>query len=465
MARRPLSLTLRLSLLFGVAAMLVLSAFGWLVEMSIREHFETEDRNELKVVADAVETALLAGSPMPHHDATRRFDDILVGHHGVWLSITNDEGGVIYNSSPRGLPGLDAIPLAREGDGDVREWNDGQHAYRVLFREVQAGPAAGSIYRVSVAVPIDHHLRFLARFRHTLWAMVATGVLLVGLLGWIAVRRGHAPLRKVVDQIHRISANELHTRLAPESVPVELRDLAESFNEMMARMEAAFTRLANFSADIAHDLRTPVTSMMTQTQVALSQPRSVEEYQEILYSSIEEYEHMAQMINDMLFLARADNGLDMNEVHDVDLAAEVAAVRDYYEAWLEERGIELAIHGAAVARGDATMLRRVVSNLLSNAIHYTPAGGHIRITLAEGDDGHVCLTVENDGPAIAAEHLPRLFDRFYRVDPARHEGGSGLGLAIVKSIVEAHGGYITVESREGLTRFTVSLPAGEAGGA
>ncbi|VAW83478.1 Heavy metal sensor histidine kinase [hydrothermal vent metagenome] len=226
---------------------------------------------------------------------------------------------------------------------------------------------------------------------------------------------------------------------------------------MLERMEEAFLRLSNFSADIAHDLRTPVTNMMTQTQVALSQTRTVEEYQEILYSNIEEYEHMAQMINDMLFLAKADNDPGNLNITEVDLAREVNALFEFYEAWAEERGVTLKLEGTATASGDQLMLRRALGNLLSNAIRHTQAGATVRVKLSSSTKEEVGITVENPGPDIPPEHLPKLFDRFYRVDPSRQESGTGLGLAIVKSIVDAQGGRINVTSSGGITRFQVFL--------
>jgi two-component system heavy metal sensor histidine kinase CusS len=200
---------------------------------------------------------------------------------------------------------------------------------------------------------------------------------------------------------------------------------------------------------------------MTQTQVALSRARTIDEYREILYSNMEEYERMAQMVGDMLFLAQADNGASEKETTDLDLAVEVRALFDYYEGWAEERGVSLALEGAAKTTGDRLMLQRALGNLLSNAIRHTPAGGTVRVRLGTSDDGGVEIMVENPGTVISPEHLPKLFDRFYRVDPSRQRNGegAGLGLAIVKSIIDAHGGKIDITSAAGRTTFQIVLPA------
>ena len=457
--RRPPSLALRLTLLFGVAAVVVFSGFGWFIEDSIKRHFAAGDTSELEVVAQAVGKALFTDLPKHDFDSLkRRFDDILVGHHGASLHITDPVGKTIYTSTGPDLSEL-TISTSNADDGLMRNWSDGRQNFRVLTRHLRdIPPATGQGYIIAVAVPIDYHLRFLKDFRYTLWLMIASGIAITSLMGWIAVRQGHAPLHEIVTRIRRISANELNTRLSPEELPEELADLAVSFNGMLGRMEEAFLRLSNFSADIAHDLRTPVTSMMTQTQVALSRARTVDEYREILYSNIEEHEHMAQMINDMLFLAQADNGLGMANVTDVELASEVQTVFEYYEAWAEESDVTLTVEGTARASGDQLMLRRMLGNLLSNAIHHTPPGKAVRVVLGTTENGEISIEIENPGVEIPPEHLPKLFDRFYRIDPSRQEGGTGLGLAIVKSIIDAHGGKIIATSSEGLTRFHIILP-------
>jgi two-component system, OmpR family, heavy metal sensor histidine kinase CusS len=457
---RPLSLALRLTLLFGVAAAIVFPAFGWIISQSTERHFEAEDIHELELIARAVQDVL------PRVRATenftpleQRFDDILVGHHSASLYIAAKDGQSLYASPGPDLSGLAQATDSRANGTSVHQWSDAKHTYRVLTRSPRNDMTEGA-YTLVVAVPIDFHLRFLAAFRRTLWLMIASSIVVMGLMGWVAARQGHAPLHDIVARIRRISANELNTRLPPESVPYELTDLAVSFNEMLQRVDAAFHRLSNFNADIAHELRTPITNLMTQTQVALSRARTIDEYREILYSNMEEYERMAQMVGDMLFLAQADNRPQIQNIEELDLVAEVQALFDYYEGWAEERGVALALEGMTTVSGDRPMLRRALGNLLSNAIRHTPAGGTVRVKLEPSNADDTGIVVENPGPEIPPEHLPKLFDRFYRVDPSRQRGGdgAGLGLAIVKSIVTAHGGKIDVVSAEGYTRFQITLP-------
>lgn len=457
--RHPPSLALRVTLLFGIAAAIVFPIFGWIIDHSINNHFNDEDSAELKIIATAVHQALSATrSEDTPTTLKQQLDGILTRYHGASLFIATQDGHSIFASAGPDLSVLirNAAPALHRSS--VQQWRDTGHTYRVLSQSLDHD--SGRAYTVVAAILIDHHIQFLEDFRHTLWLMTASAIALMSLLGWIAVRQGHAPLHHIVSQIRQTSANELNVRLSPETVPRELTDLAVSFNEMLGRLEEAFIRLSNFSADIAHELRTPVTNLMTQTQVALSQSRSRDEYRETLYSNIEEFERMAQMIGDMLFLAQADNGLYTLNATAVDLDKEVQSLFEYYEVWADERHVTLALEGTATVSGDRLMLRRALNNLLSNAIRYTPVGQTVRVRLESNSRDEIDIVVENPGSPIPPEHLPRLFDRFYRVDPSRQRGGegAGLGLAIVKSIVDVHDGRIGVNSTDDHTTFRITLP-------
>jgi two-component system heavy metal sensor histidine kinase CusS len=199
--------------------------------------------------------------------------------------------------------------------------------------------------------------------------------------------------------------------------------------------------------------------------VAISKARTADQYREVLYSNLEEYERLARMIADMLFLAKADNGLIVPSSEMVDLAKEVRELFGFYEAYAEEHGVRLVLVGSGLVRGDRLMLRRALSNLLSNAIRHTLRDGSVNVRIDARKTGEIEVSVENPGEDIEPEHLPRLFDRFYRVDPSRQKAsdGAGLGLAITRSIVEAHKGAIQASSSDGSTRFAITFPAAGAG--
>jgi two-component system heavy metal sensor histidine kinase CusS len=243
-------------------------------------------------------------------------------------------------------------------------------------------------------------------------------------------------------------------------MPPELAEMAHSFNAMLGRLDDSFQRLSAFSADIAHELRTPLSNLLTHTQVTLTRPRPIEDYREALHSNLEELQWMAQLVNDMLYLAKADHGLLMPKREPLELADEADVLLEFFAPLAEDAGVTLSREGNAQIEGDRNMLRRALSNLLDNALRFTPAAGSVSLRIAELP-GAVRVSVENTGDGISAELLPRLFDRFYRADPARQEGSSehaGLGLAITQSIVRAHGGQIRCESKAGWTRFVIELP-------
>ncbi|PJB03346.1 MAG: two-component sensor histidine kinase, partial [Hydrogenophilales bacterium CG_4_9_14_3_um_filter_63_34] len=333
---------------------------------------------------------------------------------------------------------------------------EGERGYRGLKAPVMTGD--GRTLTAAIVLDISHHMHFIDAFRQGLVIAMTLAALLTAGLGWLAAHTGLRPLRRMTDMAAGLSASRLNERLPEAGLPPEIQNLATAFNAMLDRLEESFRRLSEFSSDIAHELRTPVSNLLIQTHVALGRSRSAEEYREVLLSSAEEYERLARMIGDMLFLAKADNRLIAPSQESVDLAAEASGLVEFYGILAEERGIRLQVAGRATAAGDRLMLRRALSNLLSNAIRHSPAGGTVTVRLDSDAAGSV-VTVENQG-AIPAEHLPRLFDRFFTGDPVRRAGGEGvgLGLAIVRSIVEVHGGEITAESEGGLTRFAIHLP-------
>ncbi len=461
--RRPISLAARLTLLIGSAITAIFLGLGWGIEQLIAHHFAMQDAEELLIVKQSLEKSLATMAPgTPAEVVSRQLADASHGHHNIYYMVADASGHILY-----ARPGatLESVVAAQPAVSDLAvhqlsEWQDGAHAFRGAVLHLPAAQPGQAPYTAVVAAETGFHAHFLSRFQRTIW--MATGVAVLLAIGaiWLAVYQGHAPLRQLSALIRGISADRLHLRLAPQNVPIELAELTRSFNTMLERIEQDFKRLSHFSADIAHELRTPVTNLVTQTQVLLSQPRSEEDYREALYSSLEEYERMAKMIGDMLYLAQTDNQLIRPDLADVDLHTEVHALFEYFEPWAEERQVRLRISGhTAAVRGDRLMLRRALSNLLSNAIRHTPEGQTVSAHLSEAPGGEVLLRIANPGETIAPEHLSRLFDRFYRVDPSRQRNGdgAGLGLAIVKAIVEAHGGQIAVSSEAGQTSFTVTL--------
>lgn len=274
-----------------------------------------------------------------------------------------------------------------------------------------------------------------------------SGALLAALLGYVLVRQGLRPIRAIAKQAQLITAQRLDLRLDATAAPNELHVLVQAFNDMLDRLHDSFQRLSQFSADLAHDLRTPINNLMIQTQVVLSQPRSVDDYLSSLASNIEEYERLARMVENMLFLARADHAKGGLIKQPLDLRNELQRIADYFEGVAEEAQVRLTVEAEGTLEADPILFRRAVNNLVANAVRYTPAGGVIHLAARPLPEG-MTISVTNPGIGIGPEHLSRLFDRFYRVDQARSDSASsaGLGLAIVQSIMALHGGRAEVDS-------------------
>lgn len=460
---KPLSLTARISLLFAVFASLVLLTTGYFLTQVVEAHFKEGDRHELNGKLELIQNLFKHAYSQKELDLLpQQLDDALVGHHGLAVAVTDATGDIWFATPSADFPHMLLQACQSQPAGcttsTLQQWMQSGISYRGMAMSMATGN--GRPYTVAVALNIEHHVLFMNTFRSVLALAIALAALATAGLGWIATRWGLSPLRQVTHMVAGISAERLADRLSATGLPTELKPLATAFNAMLARLDDSFRRLSEFSSDIAHELRTPISSLMTQTQVALSSARSKDEYKEVLYSSLEEYERMAQMVGDMLYLAQTDNPLLKPGLEKVDLSHEIQDLFDYFEAWAEERAVSLTQTGSATVSGDRLMLRRALSNLISNAIRHTPPGRTVQVSMARHGDT-VTVAVKNPGTEIPAEHLPRLFDRFYRVDPSRQRNGdgAGLGLAIVKSIVEAHGGSVTVTSADQTTRFQLTLPA------
>jgi len=464
--RRPASLVLRITLFVGLATTLSLIALGIFVQRSIALHFVEQETEELQVIAESVHSSLaLFANGSSASELGEELEGAVAGHHGVYFLVANESNSPIYAT-----PGPDLESVAGTigkvdsiNSQSLYTWNESGAAYSgaVLEYSIANSNAIGRSpqnFTVVVAASMDEHFEFLSDFNRSLWGIIIGISVFAILAAWVATRQAHAPLHDLSAKISSISSDHLDLRLEESKVPAELAELVHTFNTMIIKMEGVFERLSNFSADIAHELRTPITNMITQTEVSLSKARDTDEYREILYSNLEEFEHMSKMVSDMLFLAQTDNGLIQPTFEHLRLVDEVKELFDYYEAFAEEREVELVLNGECPGMlGDKSMLRRALSNLLSNAIDHTAQGKTVVIDL-DSDGKAVIVSIENSGIGITPEQLPKIFDRFFQADPSRQREGAGLGLAIVQSIIKVHNGSINATSDKGVTRFEIRLP-------
>ena len=331
----------------------------------------------------------------------------------------------------------------------------GRHgqSFRVTSATALVGAARGHSDTIQIAIDVSQSEELLARYRLRFWTILLISSVLFPLVGYRIARHSIRPVEQIAATARKITSMNLRERIQAEGYPSELASLAGTFNEMLDRLEESFERISRFSADIAHDLRTPVNNIRGEAEVALARARTVDEYRDVLESSLEEAVRLSDLIGDLLFLARAESPLSELHLERVDVGELLTTTRDYYDATAADAGVSLtAVESvdALSADLDRSLMLRAVSNLISNAIAHTPKGGSV--TLAAATEGEAMrIDVSDTGTGIPAEALPRVFDRFFRVDASRSKssGGTGLGLSIVQSIMALHGGSAEISSQLG----------------
>src|SRR5271157_2009733 len=322
----------------------------------------------------------------------------------------------------------------------------GRHgqAFRVTTATAPVGSPPTQTDTIQVAIDVSQQEEFLQRYRLWFFGILLSTFAIFPLVGYQIARHGIRPVEDMAATARRISSTNLRERILPDGYPFELASLAGTFNQMLERLEKSFERISRFSADIAHDLRTPVNNIRGEAEVALARARTVDEYRDVLGSCLEEAVRLSDLIGDLLFLARAESPLTQLHRAPVDVGELLGSLCEYYEASAEEGRIALTTAVDAervIAELDRTLMQRAVGNLITNALVHTPPGGSITLG-ANADGTSVCIKVSDTGVGIPPDALPRVFDRFYRVDTSRSQssGGTGLGLSIVQSIVTLHGG-------------------------
>jgi len=338
-------------------------------------------------------------------------------------------------------------------------------AFRAIVATVPRDAAGKEMWTVQAAVDLTQEEIVLGRQRWWIALVLGASLLICPGVGFLIAHRGTSPLREVADTAQHIGSSTLNERIRVDGYPVEVRTLANAFNAMLERLEDGFSRLSRFSADIAHELRTPVNNIRGEAEVALARVRTPEEYAEVLTSCLEEAVRLSELIESLLFLARSESPGDHLKRTREDLGVLLASLRDYYDAACAEQGVALAVESGAplYASADKALLQRALGNLVSNALSHCSRGDRIRL-VATREGAQVRIEVRDSGSGIPADALPRVFDRFYRADPARSRdaGGAGLGLAIVRQIIFLHGGTVEIASEPGRgTVVSVLLPVSE----
>jgi len=457
-----LSLIQRLTLFFTVLAAAIVLGLGLVFIQATARHFVELDRGALQDKQHLIDDIVQSANSV--EDVKWRLVEALSHHDGLYVVVKDSQDRVLYQPENFQVPEAarwPAAPQSGEPHTPLVHWRSADQEFRATAFTVAPAYDKANALQVLAAIDTAHHEHFLAELRRTLLLYALAAVAVSGLLGWLAAHQGLAPLRAMRARAAAVSGHPFDERMPVDAVPAEMAALAGEINAMLDRLQQDYRRLAEFSSDLAHELRTPISNLLTETQVALSAKRDGPTYRNILASNAEELERMARMVADMLFLAKAERGMNLPNRERFAAAPEVQALLDFYDAVAEEKGLRLRAVGDGVIDGDRLMVRRAVSNLLSNAIRHADPGSEVVVTIDTGERS-VAVSVENTADDIPPAALPRLFDRFFRVDPARtHPGseGAGLGLSITKAIVDAHGGNVMATSRDRLVRLEMRFPA------
>lgn len=453
----PRTLRARLTVLIILSTSVILALSGIALYEALRSRIDSTSQEQMESTMTALEGHL---AQFGSTDDVRRnrevWTDQLHGHDSMDLAIFDMAGQPLLTTTgfqryaplmmlARGLPVMVTPAKPRN---------------RYLAAVVPLG--GHDAVRVILQYDRTRDIRLLRAHAWTIVLIEVSGVILAAALAYGIALLGLSPLRRLAARAEKMSSSGLAQSLPELDTSGELKELEHAFNGMQQRLHESFTRLSQFSSNLAHDMRTPLTNLQAAAQVALSAPRTSAEYREVIESSIDEYQRLSRMIEDMLFLARAENAGVLADVETIDASAEAQRVAGFYESMAQDAAVAIEVNGNAEVRADRLLFQRALSNLLSNALAHAPQDSTVLVECRE-TQGSATVAVTDTGAGIRAQHLDRVFERFYRVDPSRHNSasGTGLGLAIVKSIMDSHGGQCGVNSEPGVrTTFWLRFPRG-----
>jgi len=450
---KPRPIASQLVLFFTLAAALLLccglGVFYWIV---VRHAF-AEDNAVLADKVSALSADFNEGGPKLFGEElkARRAGE----HAPYWIRVLDSEGHTVAETPGmnRLLPS-DVFPRAQKSTSPVRSPKDYRTDAKLFSLITVNEDSAGQAYTIQLAQDRSSDEQVEREFGVLLIVVLSGSILASALIAITVTRHGLRPLGEMTRSLGRIGPTHLNERVAPGGWPRELQPLAVAFDDMLARLEVSFTRLSQFSADLAHELRTPIANILGEAQVALTRDRTADEYREVIESTIAECERLSGIVDNLLFVARVDAARESIERKEFDGRAAVEKIAAFYRTIAEDRHIAINCTGEGEIHGDPVLFSRAVSNLVDNALRFTAEGGTVQISIRVKAT-HSEVTVSDNGCGIAPEHLPRVFDRFYRVDSSRSSDGAGLGLALVKSVVDLHGGSAKIESE--VNRGTIAV--------
>lgn len=463
---RSSSITTRLTLFYTVATtfllVLAVASLYWVMTDSLYQSEHQLLSDEVGILQNIVEKKRYDISDLKQKisEIPPIIDSSVYDHY---IRILNDKREIITETDnmTRYLQGANFFNESAQKEQTSDWWQaaDGAH-YLLMQSPILLDKNGKNPWVIQVALDVSFQRDIIKKYRHKLIAGLLIGVFCALFLGYGVARRSLRRLNELTETTKTITATSLHKRIDPTLWPSELRALGMSFNQMLDRIEDSFSRLTQLSADLAHELRTPINNLIMETEVVLCRISSANECKNTLASNLEEANRISQIIENLLFLARAENPNLEIQKNNICVKEEISIVLDFYQALIDEKNINVSCVGTGSILANSSMFRRMLSNLLANALMYTPSGGSIVFEIKTNLDT-LQIIMSDTGCGIPNEHLSKIFNRFYRVDGARShaQGGTGLGLAIVKSIVDLHQGSIQVTSHINCgTTFSIYFP-------
>lgn len=458
----PRTLRARLTVLIVLSTSAVLVLSGFALYEALQRRIESSASVEMTGTLGALQSHLANLSATADIAPNReKWTDQLHGHQNMDLAIYDMAGQPLFSTSK--FQPYAPVQLAELGHS-FRRFARTAPKLIYLATTTSLGGPNGPQVRIAVQYDQNADTTLLGGYAYAIVLIQILGVALASAFAYGIGLLGLSPLRQLSKRAERMSSSRLAQSFPTLDASGELMELERAFNGMLKRLHESFARLNQFSSNLAHELRTPLTNLQAAAQVALSRPRNANEYRDVLETSVGEYQRLTRIIEDMLFLARAESTNTYLQMVRLDAAYEAERIASYYESMAEDAGVEIVVRGRADVVADLALYQRALSNLLTNAIKFAPRETKIYVECSESPDFTV-IAVSDTGIGIGAEHVDHIFERFYRVDPSRHHSasGTGLGLAIVEAIMENHRGGCRVESEAGVrTTFSLSFPKNAA---
>jgi two-component system, OmpR family, heavy metal sensor histidine kinase CusS len=457
---KPRSIAFQLILLFTLAAALLLACGLAIFYSIVVRHAFAEDNAVQADKMFALSADLRENGP---EVLAEELTANRAGEHTPYsIRMLDSQGRIVAET-----PGMDRLiptqifPAAREIADALRNRKDYHSGVKLFSLVAFSENSNGHAYTLQVAQDRSSDEQVERKFAVLFVAVLSGGVLASALIAVIVTRRGLQPLGQMAQSLGRIGPDQLKERIGSKGWPRELQPLAMAFDQMLTRLDDSFTRLSQFSADLAHELRTPIANMLGEAQVALTRDRTAVEYRETIESAVAECERLSRIVENLLFVARVDAAREPIARKQFDARAAVEKIAAFYQTVADDHHVTITCCGDGQIYADPDLFERAVGNLLDNALRFTARHDSIRVAVSRHNSDFE-VAVSDNGCGIAAEHLPRVFDRFYRAEPSRGSDGAGLGLALVKSIVDLHRGSATIQSDVGQgTTVTLIFPLPE----